>query len=139
MRPRRKPHYDVWSYFAQKEKEFEELSLAPDRPVPQLFGEERGSNGQRGRIFGNLFLTDWAFLTVSELVIVEDDHVHRLEYAYFLIVDGEEVWGYERDPSHDPPVHRHSGPDHVRDDAEPVAFKDVVEEAWEVVSSAGRL
>lgn len=47
----------------------------------------------------------------------------RSEYAYFLVVDGEEVWGEERDLSHDPAVHRHTTSDHTREPAKPIAFR----------------
>ena len=46
------------------------------------------------------------------------------------MVDGEEVWGYERDPSHEPAVHRHIGPDHKREPSARVTFKKVVQQAW---------
>jgi hypothetical protein len=101
---------DVWEYFVQKEREFADLSLTADRQSSDLFAEEAGSNGQRGRIFGTLNLDSPvpAFLAVSELVVVEGNHVRREEYGYFLVIKGVEIWGYERDLSHDPPVHRHT-------------------------------
>ena len=122
MRRRRQPPLDVWVYFEQKEKEYAELSLEPDRHMEQMFAAEAGSGDQQGRIFGNLFLENDAFLAVHEVVVVDGNHVHRLEYSYFLVMDGREVWGYERDPTHDPPVHRHTGPDHVREGAEAISF-----------------
>ena len=85
-------------------------------------------------MFGNLGLTERAFLRISEVVVVQNSHVHREEYAYYLIVDGEEFWGYERDLSHDPAVHRHVGPGHDRHPAERVTFQEVVDLAWEEVS-----
>jgi hypothetical protein len=124
---------DVWEYFGQKEREFRELSLVPDRDFEELFAEAAGSNGRRGRIFGNLNLTDNAFLAVSELVIVAGSHIRRLEYGYFLVIDGEEIWGYERDPTHSPTVHRHIQ-GHRREECRPVAFKMVVDLAWREIS-----
>ena len=93
---------DVWTYFQQKEREFRELSLAPDREFSRLVAEEEGSGGRRGRLFGRAILTEGAYLSIHEVVVVVNDHVHRLEYGYFLVIDDEEVWGYERDPSHEP-------------------------------------
>ena len=57
--------------------------------------------------------------------------IYREEYGYFFVVDGEEVWGFERDPSHTPAVHEH-GRGHARSQGQvaPVAFKDVVAKAW---------
>ena len=74
-----------------------------------MFADEEGSDGRRGRIFGPLILQEDAFLQIHELVEVQNDHVHRLEYGYFLVIEGVEIWGGERDPTHDPPVHRHRG------------------------------
>jgi hypothetical protein len=127
---------DVWDYFWQKEREFSDLSLTPDREFDDLFAEERGSNGQRGRIFGNLNLDSpvEAFLAVSKLVVVEENHVHREEYAYYLVVRGDEIWGYERDPTHTPAVHRHTEGHQERFEAEPISFKEVTEMAWKYVS-----
>jgi uncharacterized protein DUF6516 len=102
-----------------------------------MFSEERGSGAMRGRVFGHLFLTDRAYLQVSELVVVEDDHIHRVEYGYFLIIDGEEVWGYERDPTHDPPEHRHVGPDHKHEPCGRMTFQEVAELAWAEVTKQG--
>jgi hypothetical protein len=134
MGRRKQPPTDIWNYFEQKEREYAELSLEPERSRPSMFSEEHGSEGMRGRVFGYLFLTDRAYLQVSELVQVEGDHVHREEYAYFLVIDREEVWGYERDPTHNPPEHRHVGPSHRREPCGPVAFRQVAELAWDEVT-----
>lgn len=76
-----------------------------------------------------------AFLSVSETVVVTDEQsIHREEYAYYLIVDQVEVWGWERDLSHDPPVHRHVGPGHAREEADPISFRAAVELAWDEVT-----
>lgn len=126
---------DVASYFAQKEREYQELSLAPDRPLAVMFAEQRGSRGMRGMILGNLWLAEGAFIAISEVVQVVGNNVTRISYAYFLVVDGEEIMGHERDPTHDPPVHRH-GEGHGRgmpDD--PIAFKDFAEQAWQEYSA----
>lgn len=133
---------DVWTYFEQKEKEFAELSLVPDRDPSDMFAELAGSNGRRGRIFGVLQMVDApisAFIACSERVHARATSVTRDEYAYFLVVDGEEIFGYERDLSHNPPVHMHTR-GHVRQTAGRMPFKKFVELAWEEVSSiaAGR-
>jgi hypothetical protein len=125
---------DVWTYFQQREREFDELSLAPAPGIGPMFVEEVGSEGQRGRIFGAVSLLEDAYLAISERVVVRSGHIHREEYAYFLVINETEVWGYERDLSHDPEVHKHVGADHRRANAEPISFKAVVELAWEEVS-----
>jgi hypothetical protein len=98
---------DVWEYFQQKEAEHRDNSLVPDASSAEMFSEEEGSGGKRGRIFGRLVLSERAYLSVHEVVVVENEHVHRETYGYFLVIDGAEAWGYERDPTHDPPEHGH--------------------------------
>jgi hypothetical protein len=132
---------DVWTYFEQRESECASLSLVPEGRFAEMVREELGSDGMRGRLFGRFWLMDdpRAFLSVSELVIVTAENtIHREEYGYFLVIDGEEVSGWERDLSHDPPVHRHTGSGHVREDAEPIAFRTAVELAWEEVTRRAR-
>jgi hypothetical protein len=65
---------------------------------------------------------------------VEGNRVHREEYGCYLLNEGVEVWGEERDLSHEPAVHRHVGPNHAREVAEPISFRDAVERAWEDVA-----
>jgi hypothetical protein len=125
---------DVWTYFAQREQEAQELSLAPETDYSAMVGALAGSDDKRGRIFGHFILTEDAYLQVSELVVVEDDHVHREEYGYFLIIGGEEVFGFERDPTHDPPEHGHGLGHAQRREAGRTTFKAVVELAWEEVT-----
>jgi hypothetical protein len=125
---------DIWEYFEQRRRECRELSLKEEELL--CLGEE-GSDGCWGQMHGALTLTDKTYLQVSEIVHVEHGHVHRVEYAYYLVHDGAEVWGRERDPSHDPAVHAH-GRDHVRYDdeehQEPISFKQAVEMAWQTVT-----
>lgn len=124
---------DVWTYFSQKERELRELSLAPEGTFGDMVAEEEGSYGTRGRSFGNAILTEHAYLSIHEVVVVVNDHDHREEYGYFLVIGGEEIWGYERDPSHDPPVHRHTT-GHQRHPGEAIPFKEVAERAWREVT-----
>jgi hypothetical protein len=121
---------EVWSYFEQRARECEEMSISADELT---FTEEDGSDGRRGRVFGLVAFTDDIYLQVSESVVVVGNHIRRTDYAYFLIVDGVEFWGFERDPSHDPAVHAH-GFGHRRLAAGPIAFKRVVDLAWHEVS-----
>jgi hypothetical protein len=125
---------DVNEYFLSREKECRRLSVHPDGSFDALFGEEAGSNGTRGMMFGRLVLSERAFLAVSESVHVVGTGIHREDYSYYLIIDGYQVWGYDRDPSHDPPEHMHVGDDHLRQPAGRVEFHEVVEKAWETLS-----
>jgi hypothetical protein len=123
----------VWEYFEQRKDEIAKFGLTLDDGF--LFVEEDGSNGQRGRLWGRVIVNDRTFLQVSERVeLLTESGIHRTDYAYYLIVDGDEIWGYERDPTHDPAVHRHDR-DHNRYPCDPISFKDAMEKAWE---TAGR-
>ena len=58
---------------------------------------------------------------------------------YFLIYDGAEIWGYERDPLHDDmPVHRHDR-DHRRFPSDAISFKEALTEAWKTVAAEEEL
>jgi hypothetical protein len=101
---------DVWTYVDQKEREYHDRSFTLDRAPEEFFQAEEGADGRRGRVFGNLILIEepfGAYLRVSERVAVVAKHIRRLEYGYFLIIDGEESFGYERDPSHRRAEHGH--------------------------------
>jgi hypothetical protein len=127
-------------YFEQLERKYRELQLGLDRPPEQFFLEEEGSDGRRGRVFGNLILMGepfQAYLRVSERVTVVGQNIRRLDYAYFLIADDDEIWGYERDPSHRPAEHGHIA-GHKRVEADRVTFDQVVELAWDYVTERAK-
>jgi hypothetical protein len=128
---------DVWDYFDRCEREYAGLSL---HPAEGMFAAEEESAGSRGRIFGQMRLLPEdsdvdAFLQVSEVVVCDGGRCDREEYAYYLVIDGVEVWGYEKDLSHDPPVHRHVGGGHAREAAEEISFARAATLAWEEVSN----
>lgn len=110
------------------------MSLAQDPNLPTAYAALEGSDDKRGRVFGRLILSDRAFISMAEVVVVENSHVHREEYAYYLIIDEAEVFARDRDPDHDPQEHGH-GPGHIRVEAGSISFKAFVEEAWKILSS----
>jgi hypothetical protein len=122
---------DVWDFFARREAECDEMSV--DCRNVEFF-EEEASGGTRGRIIGHIYFNETVYLQVHETVLVENDVPHRTDYAYFLIIDGVEFWGYERDPTHDPPVHRHTYAHGERLEANPISFKHACELAWREIS-----
>jgi hypothetical protein len=123
---------DVWEYFESKRREISDASLSVDDDE-FLLVELEGSNGQRGRVWGRIGFTQRTFLQVSERVVVVESGIHREEYAYYLIIDGAEVWAYERDPSHEVAVHKHDR-DHKSEACEAISFQRVLELAWDTVS-----
>jgi Family of unknown function (DUF6516) len=129
---------DVWEYFHQKEDEFDRNSVMPDR---HMFEAAKGFDGKRGRVFGNLnfpLSRPTAYLRVHEIVVVRaDSYIHREKYSYFLVLDDEEIGGYERDRTHHPPVHRHCGNQHgPGQPAERISLKRALDLAWQRVSEA---
>jgi hypothetical protein len=123
---------DVWEYFESKRREISAASLTVD-DGDLLFMALEASDGQRGRVWGRIGFTERTFLQVSERVVVVGSGIHREEYAYYLIIDGAEVWAYERDPSHEIAVHKHDR-EHKSEACEPVSFQRVLDLAWETVS-----
>lgn len=89
---------------------------------------------ERGMFLGSLVLTERAFLHVQEIVSIRKSAPEIELYSYYLVVDGEEVWGYDRDPDHEPPDHGHRGAGHEMWDSGPRTFEEVAHEAWSAVS-----
>jgi hypothetical protein len=123
---------DIWEYFESKRREIAQASLTVDEAQLDFIALD-GSNGQRGRVWGRIDFSERSFLQVSELVEVSGSGIHRVEYAYYMVIDGIDIWGYERDLSHDPAVHKHDR-DHNREPCEPISFRDALELAWKAVS-----
>lgn len=123
---------DLWAYLQERRRECKEVSVAEDPRQPLAIAEEAGSDSQRGHVH----LADDAYVQIHELVVVEGGNIHREKYAYFLTVDGEEIGGYERDPTHDPAEHRHCSAHthHERLPAASISFKAAITEAWKYVS-----
>lgn len=106
------------------------MSIAED---DFMFAAEPASNDLRGQVFGHVTLTDDAYLQVTEVVVIEDGVPHREEYHYFLVIEGVEIFGFERDPTHDPPVHSH-GREHAGSECEPITFNGAMEMAWRAIT-----
>lgn len=126
---------DVYEYFHSRERECREHSLVPEMEFPDIFAEEEGSGGKRGIVYGRLNLTDKGYLRMFEVVVVEGSGIHRERYSYYMVYDGDEKWGYDRDPGHDPADHGHEGTSHTRVNTGRVTFLDAVERAWETVTA----
>jgi hypothetical protein len=126
---------DTWDYFQQRRQKCEEQCLDPVGGWDEVFSEEEGSGGRRGIMLGTFAMRDGAHLKIYERVAVtahQGDDIHRINYAYFLSADGQEIWGRERDPTHDPAEHGHGyGHEHV--EAGRVTLQDAIKEAWEVL------
>jgi hypothetical protein len=89
---------DIWDAFARHNAELTQRSVAWDDQTDP-YSAEAGSKEARGMVYGRITLTENAFLSVHELIEVVDDDVTRRKYAYYVISDGEPVWGEEFDPA----------------------------------------
>lgn len=125
----------VWEYFVERQTECESLSLAVDSDAAR-FWEREGSNGTQGRILMTAWMSDAAFLSISELVVCRASHIERLEYGYYLIIDGEEYCSWDRDSFHG--YHKH-GLGHKRYPGKRITFKQVVEKCWHILSEEEHL
>ena len=125
---------DVWIYFQQRERDCRELSLAPIGDYWRMVSAEHGSNDKRGRVFGAFALTDRFHLHVSEVVVVQNNHVHREEYGYFLTRDGVEIWGRSGICRTNLPSTGTSAPSTSVRRLNRYLFRAVVERAWDEVT-----
>jgi hypothetical protein len=86
---------------------------------------------RRGRIRGRIGFTERTFLQVSEQIAICDGAPVRRSYAYYLVIDGIDVWGHDKDPGHDPAIHRHDrGHLHRYPDQERT-LREMLEKGWE--------
>lgn len=125
---------DIWDYFERRKRECRDLGLGPSDSIPPQHAEKKGSNGTCGLIIARYYMSDTALIEVMEFVaIVDEAYAQRVQYSYYLVVDGAEHYARERDPSHSPAVHGH-GRHHVWEPAEPISFVQFVRNCWELVS-----
>lgn len=128
---------DVWDYFDQWQRQCEDNSLPSDSSYNDMCVAFAGSDDKMGRIFGRLVISERAYLIVSERVVIGGRQAYREEYSYYLVVDDQEIFGRDRDPTHDPPDHGHEGEDHEWVDTGAVSFQDAINLAWERVTELG--
>lgn len=121
---------DVWDYFEDRRAELTGYA-ADELSFEALPGDEEG------RLHGDLTLADNAYLKVFQWAEVRAGRLDVVEYAYWLIVDGAEVRGWDKDPKKHPdqPVHGHvrRGPDRElqRVPADEVSLVKVLDLAWD--------
>lgn len=95
----------------------------------------RPGDERRGRIRGRISLTDRTFLAVSEQIEMRDGKPVRLSYAYYLIIDGIEVWAHDHDPAKDPAIHRHSRRHERRSPDTERALEEMLEKGWKTAEN----
>ena len=102
---------DIWDFFDRRRREIERYSVAIER------------------------FDDRAFLSVRERVAFVGGRFHIAKYSYYLVIDGAELWGFDKAPDHEVVVHGHVGPAHERVESPELALSEVVERAWTTLSS----
>lgn len=116
-------------YFEERRRECRRLSLVEASKPRYLI--ESGPDEERGRIILSLHMTERATLAVSESILIGSSGLHREEYAYYLLIDGQEYWSRDLDKLHG--YHGHTI-GHKRVEAGRISFKRAAEEAWRIVS-----
>jgi hypothetical protein len=124
----------ISEYVEERERECKALSLHHTEPAN--YAVEAGSEGKRGRVVMVLGMTERAVLAISEVIEVKSDYVHRIEYAYYLIIDEQEFCARDLDAIHG--YHGHTI-GHKRVKAGRITFKAAAERAWELVSQEEEL
>jgi hypothetical protein len=126
----------------QKEREFKDLSVTPDRPLDEMFLTAPDyPNGKRGIVFGALQFPepDDAVMHVYERVVVRGNSVHRDRYSYAFVIGGVHEYGWERHKGHPPEVHEHQGSGREKVASDPVSLKRALTLAWEMISRRAEL
>ena len=122
-----------FEYFERRRREFKRYSsgVLTDRELDGMFG--MAADGRAALVFANVPLDDRAFVAIRErLVVSAVDLVEIIEYSYYLVdLDAGEVRGYDLDPSHTPPAHRHVGSDHRREPCGRVTLRQAIEDFWD--------
>jgi uncharacterized protein DUF6516 len=123
----------IYDYFEQLRPKYKTLSSGgvTEDELDKMFQARR--DGQGGLVDGLLHLDEDAFIHVFERVELRGGRPHRIRYSYYLIVDAAERRGYDRDPTHDPPEHRH-GEVHEMEPWQTVSFDEAAEDFWDILS-----
>jgi hypothetical protein len=123
------------NFIATRQRECDDKGVAPDGDLWEMAAEEAGSSPLRCRLLGRFtFPGTNAYLKVHEVFeFTTSNRIHRIKYAYFLVVDGHEVWGYERDPTHVPAEHFHDS-SHAPTPHPRISFKEACQRGWDYLT-----
>jgi len=81
---------------------------------------------------GAIPLDNSAIVYVNEFVdIGEDERIRIRRYSYYLVVDDNEICGYDLNPLEDPPSHYHAGPHSDVSACEEVSLREAYEHFWD--------
>jgi hypothetical protein len=128
----------IWKYFEDREREIRSCSMHVGEDDDSLFWAEEDE--RRGRIYGRILFDGYpesVYMLIHEDVVErETGGFTRPRYAYFLVIDGHEIGGYERHDTHRPPVHKHCSGNrrHERSPCSVMSFRAAVTDAWKYVA-----
>jgi len=120
---------DISNYLSEREHK---LSKTLGLPIDEM-NFELALDGQSARMWGNITLTDEVSLSVRERIELVDGRAHIVKYSYYIIVDGAEARGFDKEPTHNPPVHGHIGPNHAWTQAPEITLEAALDRCWDEV------
>jgi hypothetical protein len=123
---------DIWSYFLQLEQAVKGGSVLEEITFELAPDEQSGTFRCNANLRADTEL-DAYVKAFERAVLNEHGQVEVAKYSYYLIVNGAEARAWEKDPTHDPPVHGHIGSDHQRTDAPEVSLREALDLAWDEV------
>jgi hypothetical protein len=125
----------IAEHFDRRREEFRRYSsgVLTDSDLDAMYFR-LSPDGRAGIISARIPLRAGADVHVFERVVVNDKgDVAIVRYSYFLVVEREEIRGYELDPTHDPAVHRHVE-GHRREPCERMTLRSAVEDFWTILA-----
>jgi hypothetical protein len=123
---------DIWNYFVERERTLKGGSALEEIEVGIAPDDQSGTLKAKASLRADTELD--AYLKVFERAALnESGQVEVVKYSYYLIVNGAETRGWDKDPKHDPPVHGHIGVDHKWTEAPEVSLDKALDLAWDEV------
>lgn len=125
----------IVNYFLQREQEATSRGLYAERSGEPAWAVATDDTG--GRYYCRYFFDAYnigTLVNVHEVVELRGSGVHRVKYSYRLVINGDCVRGFDRDPSHRGyEVHEHKDGETIRD-TPPVSFVAAIDEFWRIAS-----
>ena len=123
---------DITNYFWHRERDLIAGSVLEEIALGVAPDDQSGTLRAKANLRADTEVD--AYLNVFERAALDENgQVELVKYSYYLVVNGAEARGWEKDPTHDPPVHGHVGPDHEWTEAPEVSLREAIDLAWDEV------